>query len=186
MLRNTNNGAKFYIYDDRPSHANEDWPDNGMGVFELNVYGEIEEKEDQFLHLDMQVGSDAGESFRIKVPNVTVEQLDIDDLSVDPQENATSAITKLDDAISRVTEARTTIGSYQNALELIGNNVVNYAYNITSAESRISDADMAKEVMEMTKSSIIEQSAQSILKQAEKMPESVINLMNKWQGNTQQ
>lgn len=90
---------------------------------------------------------------------------------------------KIDKAIDLVSNQRSKFGAYENALEHIKNNIENYNYNITSAESRISDADMAKEIMKMTKGSIIEQSTQSILTQAQKMPESVVDLMNKWQGN---
>jgi len=81
-----------------------------------------------------------------------------------------------------VSKQRSKFGAYQNALEHIGNNVGNYSYNITSAESRISDADMAKEAMEMSKSSIIEQSAEAMEKQSENMSQSIIDLMSKWKG----
>lgn len=132
--------------------------------------------------LHLQVGANSSQELKVELFDARTKNLGIDDVKVDPIEEAEKALEKVDNAIEIVSNQRSKFGVYQNALEHIGSNVGNYSYNITSAESRISDADMAKEVMEMTKSSIIEQSAQSILKQAEKMPQSIIDLMSKWQG----
>lgn len=132
--------------------------------------------------LQLQVGANSGDQFEVQLFDARTKNLGMADIAVDPIEEAEKALEKVDNAIEIVSKQRTKFGSYQNALEHIGSNVGNYSYNITSAESRISDVDMAKEVMEMSKSSIIEQSAQSILKQAEKMPQSIIDLMSKWQG----
>lgn len=135
---------------------------------------------DEMPTLELQVGANSGQQFEVELFDARVKNLGIDDITVNTIDDANKALEKVDNALEIVSRQRSKFGAYQNALEHIGNNVGNYSYNITSAESRISDADMAKEVMEMTKSSIIEQSAQSILKQAEKMPQSIIDLMNKW------
>lgn len=132
--------------------------------------------------LQLQVGANSGEQFQVELFDARTKNLDIHDVSVESIEEAEKALGKVDNAIEMVSEQRSKFGAYQNALEHIGNNAGNYSYNITAAQSRIADVDMAKEVMEMTKSSILEESAQSMLKQAEKMPESIINLMSKWQG----
>jgi flagellin len=130
----------------------------------------------------LQVGANNGNEFRVELSDVRTKKLFQDGYSLNTQDDANKLIKYVDVAIKKVSDERTKYGVYQNALEHIGNNVDNYGYNITSAESRISDTNMAKEVMEMSKSSIIEQSAQSILKQAEKMPQSIIDLISKWQG----
>lgn len=134
--------------------------------------------------LQLQVGANSGEQFQVELFNARTTNLGIHDAFVETIDEAEKALQKVDNAIEMVSKQRSKFGSYQNALEHIGNNVGNYGYNITSAESRITDTDMAKDVMEMTKSSIIEEAAQSMLKQAEKIPESIINLMNKWQGGS--
>ncbi|WP_123053479.1 flagellin [Clostridium sp. JN-1] len=136
--------------------------------------------------LQLQVGANSGEQFQVELFDARTKKLGIDDIKVDPIEEAEKSLEKVDKAIKIVSSQRAKFGTYQNALEHIEKNVDNYGSSISSAESRITNADMAKEAMEITKNSIIEQSAESILKQAEKMPESVINLMNKWQGNTQE
>lgn len=139
---------------------------------------------DEMPILNLQVGPNSGQEFQVELFDARTEHLGIDDIKVDPIEEAEKSLEKVDTAMATVSSQRSKFGAYQNVLEHMGNNVGNYGYNITSSESRITDADMAKEVMEMTKSSIIEQSAQSILKQAENMPQSIINLMDKWQGKS--
>lgn len=139
-------------------------------------------EDDKMSMLNLQIGSNSGDVFQVELFDARTPNLGVDDVIIDPFEEAKKAIDKIDKAIELASSQRAKFGVYQNALEHIESNVGNYSYNITSAESRISDTDMAKEVMEMSKSSIIEQSAQSILKQAEKMPQSIIDLMSKWQG----
>ncbi|MCM3623988.1 flagellin [Brevibacillus borstelensis] len=83
----------------------------------------------------------------------------------------------IDEAISKVSSERSKYGAYQNALEHIHNNVANYSENLTSAESRIRDADMAKEMMKMAKSNILSQAAQAMLVHAMQTPEGVLQLL---------
>ncbi|MZK49874.1 flagellin [Clostridium beijerinckii] len=132
--------------------------------------------------LILQVGANSGEEFYVDLTDARTKALGIDNISVDPIDEAEKALDAVDKAIEIVSKERSKFGAYQNALEHIGNNVGNYSYNITSAESRISDVDMAKESMEMSKSSIIEQSAEAMEKQSENMSQSIIDLMSKWKG----
>lgn len=138
---------------------------------------------DEIPTLELQVGANSGQKFTVQLFDARTKNLGIEDVTVENIEDGEKSLVKVDKAIETVSAQRGKFGSYQNALEHIYNNAGNYGYNLTSADSRISDADMAKEVMEMTKSSIIEEAAQSMLKQANNMQESIINLMSKWQGN---
>lgn len=130
--------------------------------------------------LEFQVGANSEELFQVDLFDARTTNLGIDALLVDPIEEAEKSLGQIDNAIDIVMNQRGKFGAYQNALEHIGNNALNYSYNITSAESRISDADMAKEVMKMSKSSIIQQSAQAMENQAENMSQSILDLMSKW------
>nr|WP_281396434.1 flagellin [Clostridium aciditolerans] len=132
--------------------------------------------------LQLQVGANSGQQFQLELFDARTKKLGVDDVKIDPIDEAEKSLEKVDKAMELVSSQRSKFGAYQNALEHISKNVDNYGYNISAAESRISDADMAKEILDMSKNSIIEQAAQSILHQAEKMPESVLNLMNSWQG----
>jgi flagellin len=170
-------GGKLYIYDHRSIYAEDTWPTGNRGKFELNVYGETGGEEDKVLQLNIQAGSESEQSVSIFIPNVTVEQLGISDLLVNTQENASLAITKIDNAISRVSIARTTVGAYQNKFENIHNNVSNYKENLTNAESRVRDVDMALQMTEFTKNNILNQSAQTMLAQSNQLPQGILQLL---------
>ncbi|MCM3625484.1 hypothetical protein M4D70_25230 [Brevibacillus borstelensis] len=125
----------------------------------------------------LQVGANAGDTFEVDLSDVRTASLGIDQIQVDPREKAVEAIAKIDGAIDKVSSERSKFGAYQNALEHIHNNVSNNAVNLTAAESRIRDADTAKEIMEMTKNNILFHSAQALLAQSNKIPSGVIQLL---------
>lgn len=166
--------------------SNANWGDQLSGIIGSHIvsYAGTTAEDTKMPVLNLQVGANSRQQFQVELFDARVKNLGIDDIKVESIEEAQKSLGKVDKAIELVSAQRSKFGTYKNALDHIKNNVENYNYNITSSESRISDADMAKEIMKMTKGSIIEQSAQSILTQAQKMPESVIDLMNKWQGNS--
>ena len=98
-------------------------------------------------------------------------------LDVSTSDNAAAAIKVLDDAIATVSSERAKLGAFQNRLEHTINNLGTSAENLTAAESRIRDVDMAKEMMEFTKNSILQQAAQAMLAQANQMPQGVLQLL---------
>ncbi|WJY29013.1 flagellin [Sporosarcina trichiuri] len=101
----------------------------------------------------------------------------IDNVSVLTRENANEALLKLDKAIGIVSDQRTKYGAYDNALNHISNNVQNYGENITTAESRIRDTDMAKELLLSIKSSLLLQTNQTVMGHSKVMAESVLQLL---------
>jgi flagellin len=98
-------------------------------------------------------------------------------LDVSTSDNAAAAIKVLDDATATVSSERAKLGAIQNRLEHTINNLGTSAENLTAAESRIRDVDMAKEMMEFTKNSILQQAAQAMLAQANQMPQGVLQLL---------
>ncbi|WP_338122971.1 flagellin [Anoxybacillus flavithermus] len=97
--------------------------------------------------------------------------------SIDTKANANAALDVLDNAIKQVSDERARLGSYQNRLEHTINNLGTAAENLTAAESRIRDVDMAKEMMEFTKNNILSQAAQAMLAQSNQMPQGVLQLL---------
>ncbi|EOR21350.1 flagellin protein FliB [Niallia nealsonii AAU1] len=83
----------------------------------------------------------------------------------------------LDEAIKKVSTERANLGSKQNRLEHTISNLDTSAENLTAAESRIRDVDMAKEMMNQTKNSILSQAAQAMLAQANQQPQGVLQLL---------
>jgi len=98
-------------------------------------------------------------------------------ISVMNQADADSAITTIQNALDRVSAERAKLGAYQNRLEHTINNLGASAENLTAAESRIRDVDMAKEMMEFTKNNILSQAAQAMLAQANQLPQGVLQLL---------
>ncbi|ACT04365.1 flagellin [Paenibacillus sp. JDR-2] len=98
-------------------------------------------------------------------------------LDISTKEGASSAIKVLDKAINSVSSERSKLGAVQNRLEHTINNLGTASENLTAAESRIRDVDMAKEMMEQTKNSILAQAAQAMLAQANQQPQGVLQLL---------
>lgn len=98
-------------------------------------------------------------------------------LDVSTHESASAAITVLDQAIKTVSSERSKLGAVQNRLEHTINNLGAASENLTAAESRIRDVDMAKEMMEFTKNNILTQAAQAMLAQANQQPQGVLQLL---------
>lgn len=107
----------------------------------------------------------------------TLNSFDIRGLDLTTMEEASNAILTIDEAIELVSSQRAKLGAIQNRLEYAINNLDTSHENLTSAESRIRDVDMAKEMMEMTKNNILQQAAQSMLAQANQTPQNVLQLL---------
>ncbi|NBJ69349.1 MULTISPECIES: flagellin [Clostridia] len=98
-------------------------------------------------------------------------------IKISDQKSADAAITTIQSAIDRVSAERSKIGAVQNRLQHTINNLGTSAENLTAAESRIRDVDMAKEMMAFTKNNILTQAAQSMLAQANQQPQGVLQLL---------
>ncbi len=98
-------------------------------------------------------------------------------LDVSTHDKATAAISVMNDAIESVSAERSKLGAFQNRLEHTINNLGTSSENLTAAESRIRDVDMAKEMMEFTKNNILSQAAQAMLAQANQQPQGVLQLL---------
>ncbi len=100
-----------------------------------------------------------------------------DNTAVDTKAKADALITVLDDAIKGVSTQRSTLGAAQNRLEHTIANLGTSSENLTAAESRIRDVDMAKEMMNFSKNNILSQAAQAMLAQANQQPQGVLQLL---------
>ena len=103
--------------------------------------------------------------------------LGTDKLSLATQKEANAAIDKIDNAINKVSMVRATFGAIQNRLEHKIDNLNVASENLTAAESAIRDTDMAKEMMNFTKSQILSQASQAMLAQANQLPQGVLQLL---------
>ena len=121
--------------------------------------------------------SDKTNQMTVAQQTITSEFLKINTISVGTTEKALEAMKAVDDAISQVSSYRATLGAAQNRLEHTVNNLKVTSENITSAESRIRDTDMADEITAYTKNNILLQAAQSMLSQSNAMPQGVLSML---------
>lgn len=98
-------------------------------------------------------------------------------LDVSTADKASAAIDVINDAITNVSSERSKLGAFQNRLDHTLNNLNTSSENLTASESRVRDVDMAKEMMEQTKNSILAQAAQAMLGQANQQPQQVLQLL---------
>ena len=133
------------------------------------------------LSFNLHVGSDADMTNKINVNIETMNSsyLGIHGLNVKDENGmgATYAIDAIGDAISKVSEQRSSLGAVQNRLEHTIANLDNISENTTSAESRIRDTDMAKEMVEYSKNNILAQAGQAMLAQANQSTQGVLSLL---------
>ena len=133
--------------------------------------------------ITLQVGANDSETITISTTTLTSasnaglnEVAGITSASNDATFVALS-LADIDNAISEVSDVRATFGSVQNRLEHRIANLASYQENLVAAESRIRDVDMAKEMVEFTKSQILQQAGTSMLAQANQAPQSVLSLL---------
>ena len=124
-----------------------------------------------------QIGANEGEDIAIDIGNMSAGSLGVTNINVTTREAASKSIGLIDAAINKVSSQRAKIGAYQNALDYTSENLTTTMTNLTAAESRIRDADMAQEMMNFVKLQILNQSGTSMLAQANQLPQSVMSLL---------
>ncbi|MEG1995851.1 MAG: flagellin, partial [Bacilli bacterium] len=129
--------------------------------------------------LTLQVG-DTNDTFNkvtVAVDDLSATGLGTNNLSVGDREAAGKSIQTIKDAINKVSTNRANLGALQNRLDYAINNLDTTAENMSSANSRIRDTDMAKEMMTYTKMNILTQAAQGMLAQANQQPQAILQLL---------
>jgi flagellin len=141
--------------------------------------GEAKQTTDNSLRF--QIGANTAQEMSVDISDMSAAALKIKSgttyLDVSTQFGAEASIAQLDTAISKVSTERSKLGAFQNRLEHTINNLGTSSENLTAAESRIRDVDMAKEMMEFTKNNILTQAAQAMLAQANQQPQAVLQLL---------
>lgn len=128
-------------------------------------HGKIGDTSDDFNQLTVSVG------------DMYANALGIGSIDISTQEGAAAAVDQIKSAINKVSSQRGDLGALQNRLEHTINNLSVTTENITAAESRIRDVDMAKEMMACTKNNILVQASQAMLAQANQIPQGVLQLL---------
>ncbi|MBN1069236.1 flagellin [Clostridium botulinum] len=130
----------------------------------------------------LQVGANKGQTMAVEISDMRASALGITKtdgkgLSVVSSEDANASVEAFDKALNKVSAERSKLGAIQNRLEHTVNNLGTSSENLSAAESRIRDVDMAKEMMNFSKNNILSQAAQAMLAQANQQPQGVLQLL---------
>lgn len=130
-----------------------------------------------FTGKNLQVGSLSKQAISISISNMDAGSLGVTGLQMSGYESAGSAMDKIQSAIQQVSTQRSALGALQNRLEHTIANLDTSSENTQSAESRIRDLDMAKEMVTYSKNNILAQAGQSMLAQANQSTQGVLSLL---------
>ncbi|GBU20258.1 flagellin [Fibrobacteres bacterium R8-0-B4] len=124
-----------------------------------------------------QIGANSGQTAFLSINDMRCKALGVADVDISSKWGAATAIETVNNALQKVSHQRSLLGALQNRLEHTIKNLDTAAENLQAAESRIRDVDMAKEVMEFTRTNILQQASQAMLAQANQQPQSVLQLL---------
>ncbi len=137
--------------------------------------------------ISLQVGANTSDSqtLKVKIENVSTKSLGLEGDTITKMakegkkgtDAANDMIKSLDKALERVNTSRANLGAIQNRLETTASNLTTSNENLTAAESRIRDVDVAEEMMNLSKLNLINQAAQAMMSQAKSQPEGVMQLL---------
>lgn len=129
--------------------------------------------------LIFQVGANKGQSMILSIDDMRPEALGFTDglPSVNPIEMAGVSLSLSDNVLNRISAQRSQLGAKQNALEHLIKNVDNASEQLQAAESRIADADIAKEMVTFSKLKILEEAANAIMAQSNQVPQGILQLL---------
>ena len=133
--------------------------------------------------MTFQIGPSSAETIKVTLQGMASTDIRVDKINVSNATNsagikaANEAIDTIRAAIDKVSQFRAKLGAAQNRLEHTVNNLRVTSENLTAAESRIRDTDMADEITAFTKNNILLQSSQSMLAQSNAAPQGILNLL---------
>jgi flagellin len=127
--------------------------------------------------LSIQVGIDSGDTISVGLSDVSATGLGINALAVTDTTLASAALTTIDAAVNLVSTARGALGATQNRLNSVVASISNTRENLSAAESRIRDVDVAYETADLTRNTIMQQAAVSVLSQANIQPQLALSLL---------
>lgn len=125
----------------------------------------------------LQIGSNEGQVLGVRIPEISLENMGIEDIDVSTEEGAKDALARMPEALAYISGVRSRLGAYQNRLESSINSLDITNENMTAAYSRIMDVDMAEEMTNYTTYQVLTQAGTSMLAQANERPSQVLQLL---------
>jgi flagellin len=149
----------------------------GVNVQSANASGENINVASTGEALTLHLGANQGQNVQVSLSNTSSAALGINKIDLTTQEGADAAIGVIDDAISKISTDRSRMGAVTNRMDHTIRSLSTTEENMTASESRIRDADMAKEILDYTRNTILAQASISIMAQSRLMPQSILRLL---------
>ena len=134
--------------------------------------------------ITFHVGANVDQNISVKIGSMDAKSLGLKDsqgtensISVDSPEKANMTIATIDEALKKVSQQRAELGATSNRMDMAKKGVDTYAENLQASESRIRDADMAKEMVEFTKNQVLQSASVAMLAQANSNSQNVLQLL---------
>ena len=134
--------------------------------------------------MQLQIGANVDQNARVFIGTMTATALGLkgaqggdEQISISTPDEANMTLAAVDAALTNVTKQRADLGAYQNRFEMAAKGINIAAENTQAAESRIRDTDMASEMVEFTKNSILTQAGTAMLAQANSQSQTVLSLL---------
>lgn len=127
--------------------------------------------------LTLQIGASATETLTVAIEKMDATALGVGTIDISDQDRASAAIDAIETAINTVSTQRASLGALPEPSGTHHHNLDVTAENMNSANSRIRDTDMAKTMMEYTKTNVVTQAAQAMLAQANQQPQAILQLL---------
>lgn len=128
-------------------------------------------------YMEMQTGSNVGDSMMIPFFNVSSKVLGIDTLDVTTEDGAAEALKNIDKALVNVNSCRSSYGAIQGRLETTAEIISSGTYVYEKSSSDINDADIALEMAEIARTSILMESATAMMAQSNNFPKDMLNIL---------
>ncbi len=161
------------VYTQKPVNIDLEHPENIDPEKKYTMH--YVEGETEFFRI--QVGANSGQEMAMVLPQISLNRMSINELSVLSHDEASCSIECCDRAINYVSKERGRMGAYQNRLEHVTSGNANTSENVQSSESVLRDADMAEEMTKYSKNNILMQAGQSMLAQANQSTQGVLSLL---------
>jgi flagellin len=166
--------GRLLIFDNRPGQLPNIGADEG--VFREGIYGVVGQSGSPDFHI--QTGPNAGDAIAFELANTQLSAIGLSgNLSVMSYSEANTTLNLVNNAKDYVSSERGRFGAIQNRFEHALGNSNNMSENTQDAESRISDADMATEMVKYSKQKILSKAGESMLAQTNAIPEGILKLL---------
>lgn len=130
-----------------------------------------------FGYMSLQIGSNENQIINVRIPDMSLENMGIENLNYMTYETSSRTITQVDNALSFVSSVRAKLGAYQNRIDYTISSLDVTSESLTEAYSRIMDTDMADEMVKYSQYTVLQQAGVSVLAQANDIPQTVLQLL---------